>query len=220
MGKQDVGRARQPKLVTRSLILEQAYEMYVRRELVQGDERLSLVLESLGYTTGAGYQIWPNQAAFRRDLQVYIAERLDYDSLLTCFVEVVDDVGQRDHATDAVEAMGERLARRLQDHEDFYLALRFLALGPDCPPEVAERMADGRSRVETALTAAFERLAAGRADELSRLRPGLLAVSVLALLEGFALRARVVPDSEGAPSPVGLALRSLFGVGVDEPAVV
>ena len=48
------------------------------RDLVHGDERLSTVLESLGYTTGAGYQIWPNQAAFRLDLQTYIAERIDY----------------------------------------------------------------------------------------------------------------------------------------------
>ncbi len=32
----------------------------------------------MGYTTGAGYQIWVNQAHFREDLQVYIAQNLDW----------------------------------------------------------------------------------------------------------------------------------------------
>ncbi len=189
-------RTRRPKSMTRTVILERAYEMYLARELIHGDERLSLVLDSLGYTTGAGYQIWPNQAAFRLDLQVYIAERIDYASLESLVGEL-QAIREADYP---IEEHVLRIAELYHDYficrEEFFLVLRFYAMGDDRPPEVTEALRDSYVRqgweLDAALQAAMERrnyrLRAGRSmDEL--------VVSITALVEGYALRHRVGPPA-------------------------
>ena len=74
-------RTRRPKTATRAIILAKAAEMYLDGDLAPGDERLSLVLDRLGYTTGAGYQIWANQAAFREELAIYLVENAEHARL-------------------------------------------------------------------------------------------------------------------------------------------
>lgn len=60
---------RNPKDKTRAIIMTKAREMTSRHL-----PRLGAVLEDLGYTTGAGYQIWSNQQAFWDDLTDQLAE--------------------------------------------------------------------------------------------------------------------------------------------------
>ncbi|MEM9564823.1 MAG: hypothetical protein AAGA93_19530 [Actinomycetota bacterium] len=210
--------------MTRTVILERAYEMYLARELIHGDERLSLVLDSLGYTTGAGYQIWPNQAAFRLDLQVYIAERIDFASL----EPLVDELQQIRDADYPVEEHILRIAELYHDYfigrEEFYLVLRFFAMGGDRPPEVTEALRDSYVRqgweLDLALQAAMERrnyrLRAGRSMEE-------LTTSITALVEGYALRHRVGPDAPlveiGGQTwqPFSAGLLSIIGCAI-EPA--
>lgn len=190
-------RTRRPKSITRSVILERAYDMYVARELVHGDERLSLVLDSLGYTTGAGYQIWPNQAAFRLELQVYIAERVDYASLQPLLPELMK-IRERDLPFDEhVLAIAELYYDYLVHQEEFYLVLRFFAMNGDRPPEITEALRRSYEtlgeEVEFALEANLERLGYRvRADRTV----AQLSSTMTALAEGFALRERVGPSIE------------------------
>jgi hypothetical protein len=188
-------RTRRPKSMTRTVILQRAYEMYLDRELIHGDERLSVVLESLGYTTGAGYQIWPNQAAFRLDLQVYIAERIDYASLAVIADQLQAIRDAELQLDEHILAIGDAYIRFFVEREEFYLSLRFYAMGDERPKPITEGMRDAYVQMgwelDRALVGAFERH--GR-----RLRDGFsmtqLSGTVTALAEGFALRHRVGPE--------------------------
>ena len=62
---------RRPRRETAQALLQQAFNM--ARE--SGDlPRAAHVVEALGMTTGALYQVWPNQAAFLEDVALFIAE--------------------------------------------------------------------------------------------------------------------------------------------------
>ncbi len=186
--------------MTRARILEKAYELYRDNVLVHGDERLSVVLESLGYTTGAGYQIWPNQAAFRRDLQIYVAQNLSNRCVEILAAEI--DSRDKGELDDYVLAMGERFVDHLSNCDDFYFGLRFFAMGDDRPTEIGE-----------ALQASYDVLAAdvglcvdGALAHFGLVfRPGRtrdqLVTTIVALAEGFALRHRTRPAS--SPAEVG-----------------
>lgn len=181
--------------MTQAAILAKAYDMYLNRELVHGDERLSLVLDSLGYTTGAGYQIWPNQAAFRLDLQVYIAEQIDYASLEP-LVEQFQVIRKQNLSRDEhTLAIADAYHDYFSVCEEFFLILRFYAMGDDRPPEVTEALRDGYARLswemEAALTSSWERF--GRRLKADRTIEQLTA-TITALAEGFALRRRVGPE--------------------------
>ncbi len=191
------GRTRRPKEMTRAVILERAYDMYLARDLIHGDERLSVVLESLGYTTGAGYQIWPNQAAFRLDLQVYIAERIDYASLAPLVDELralrarFDEIGWDRYVLE----LGDLYHDYFVGREEFYLLLRFFAMGDDRPPEVTEAMRDAYVQLGWELEAALAAACDERGFLLKedRSMPQLVG-TITALAEGFALRHRVGPE--------------------------
>jgi len=202
--------------MTQAAILDRAYDMYLNRELIHGDERLSLVLDSLGYTTGAGYQIWPNQAAFRLDLQVYIAKRIDYAGLEP-LVEQFQVI--RDQQLDRHEnglAIANLYFDLFSGCEEFFLVLRFYAMGDDRPPEVTEALRDGYVRlsqqVGAALTSAWgrydRRLKADRTIEQ-------LTATITALAEGFALRARggadapLVEAGEARHHPFAIAFQAV-----------
>ncbi len=189
-------RTRRPKSATRSIILQHAHQMYLEGKLIPGDERLALVLEELGYTTGAGYQIWPNQAAFREDLIGFIAENIDYVSLRAAAGPILEIVAQNLPFEEHVLAAGDRFITGFLGREEFYLKLRFVALSDDQRPD----------DVTLALRAAYEK-ASWEACELfesvleyfgRQLREPLvmhdLTGAVTAALEGYALRSRVQPE--------------------------
>lgn len=190
-------RTRRPKEETRTVILERAYDMYLRRELIHGDERLSLVLDSLGYTTGAGYQIWPNQAAFRLDLQVYVAERIDYASPSVIRQDILAVQARELPLDQHTLEIGDLYIDYFLQREEFYLSLRFYAMGDDRPPEITEALRDGYTRLGWELT---EVLAKVMSDRGLVLREGhsleQFAATLTALAEGFALRHRTGPEIE------------------------
>ncbi len=195
MNKAQAVRTRHPKAITRATILQKAYEMYIDRRLIHGDERLSLVLDELGYTTGAGYQIWANQAAFRSDLQVYVAENIEYASLrpLAHKIEESARLGRpfREHTL----AGGDIFFDAFIGREDFYLSLRFFAMADDRPADISEALIDGYVRSSWETTALFESAFERLHRELrAPLQMSDLTTSVTALVEGYALRARLQPD--------------------------
>lgn len=187
-------RTRHPKSVTRATILQKAYELYLSRDLVHGDERLSVVLDELGYTTGAGYQIWANQAAFRDELQVFVAENIEYASLsaLTTEIEHLHELNLPFERQ--VLAGADLYVSNFLGREDFYLSLRFYAMA-ERPQEITDAVAQGYERLAWQTTALFDQVLA---EHGRRLKPGLdvsdLAVAATALAEGYALRQRIQPD--------------------------
>jgi hypothetical protein len=190
-------RTRRPKEETRAVILERAYEMYLRRDLIHGDERLSQVLDSLGYTTGAGYQIWPNQAAFRLDLQVYLAERIDYASVGAIREDIAAIHARKLPLDEQTLAVGDLYIEYFQQREEFYLSLRFYAMGDDRPSEITEAIRDGYTRLGWELTETLGRIMSDRGLVLREGHTmGQFAATLAALAEGFALRHRTGPEIE------------------------
>jgi hypothetical protein len=177
--------------MTQAAILAKAYDMYLERKLVHGDERLSLVLDSLGYTTGAGYQIWPNQAAFRLDLQVYIAESIDYASLEPIAEQLQVLRAQNLDREHHILAIGDLYHDYFSVCEEFFLVLRFYAMGDDRPPQVTEALQRSYTKIGAELEYAFTKSWETSNRQLKPGRTmGQLVATVTALAEGFALRER------------------------------
>ncbi|MGI9598764.1 MAG: hypothetical protein ACR2QK_21550 [Acidimicrobiales bacterium] len=175
--------------------MQKAYEMYLDRRLVHGDERLSSVLDELGYTTGAGYQIWANQAAFRADLQVFIAENIEYASLKTIAHKIAELAAQDLPFDQHVLRGGDQYFEVFIGREEFYLTLRFFAMAEDRPDEIREALLDSYERSAWETTELFN-MAFDRFD--LRIKPHLqmsdLTAAATALVEGYALRGRIQPE--------------------------
>ncbi len=192
MKKAQAVRTRHPKATTRATILAKAYEMYLDRRLVHGDERLSHVLDELGYTTGAGYQIWPNQAAFRRELQIYVAENISYASPELVAEDVAEVIASSKSGEELALRVGDLYFAEMLRTEQFYITLRFFGMAHDRPEEITEALSDAYERSAWAVG---PRLEAGMARIGLRVREPFtiddLAAAVTALMEGYALRASV-----------------------------
>lgn len=187
-------RTRHPKSVTRATILQKAYELYLSRDLVHGDERLSVVLSHLGYTTGAGYQIWANQAAFRDELQVFIAENIEYATLSAMGDEIKQLHDRNLPFEQQVLAGADMYVANFLGREDFYLSLRFYAMA-ERPHEITEAVIQGYERLTWQTSDLFENVLASHGR---RMKSGVttldLSVASTALAEGYALRQRIQPD--------------------------
>lgn len=152
------------------------------------------MLDELGYTTGAGYQIWANQAAFRDELQVFIAENIEYASL-TAMGDEIERLHDLKLPFDRqVLAGADMYVANFLGREDFYLSLRFYAMA-ERPQEITDAVIQGYERLTWQTTGLFEKVLA---DHGRRMKPGVdvldLAVSATALAEGYALRLRIQPD--------------------------
>lgn len=195
MSSSQAVRTRHPKSVTRATILQKAYELYLNREIIHGDERLSVVLDELGYTTGAGYQIWANQAAFRDDLQVYVAENIEYATLASLAGQIDELHGKGLSFDNQVLAGADLYIDMFLGREDFYLSLRFFAMAADRPQEITNALIQGYERLTWETMALFESVLE---DHGRKMKDGLavqdLAVATTALVEGYALRHRIQPD--------------------------
>lgn len=195
-------RTRQPKSATRAAILQKAYEMYLDRELDPGDERLSLVLDRLGYTTGAGYQIWANQAAFRKELAVYVAENIQYASLEPIATDAIELALKELPFEEHILHAGDLFVKVYLEREDFFLSLRFFAMAADRPKEITATLIDAYERstweAEQVLASGLKRLGRQLLEPFSMKD---LTGALTALLEGYALRARVQPDAVGKDMP-------------------
>lgn len=166
--------------------------MYLSRELVHGDERLRTVLNELGYTTGAGYQIWPSQEAFREDLWVYIAENIEYASLRSMADKTIELAAMNLPFEQHILTAGDLFIEAFLGREEFYLKLRFFEMGDDRPPKVTAALRDAyeQSAWEAGQLIAVTLERFGR--RLCRsLEMTDLTVAITAALEGYALRDRL-----------------------------
>lgn len=195
MSSSQAVRTRHPKSVTRATILQKAYELYLNREITHGDERLSTVLDELGYTTGAGYQIWANQAAFRDDLQVYVAENIEYATLASLAGHIQELHSKNLSFDNQVLAGADLYIDMFLGREDFYLSLRFFAMAADRAKDITNALIQGYERLTWEMMSLFESVLN---DHGRKMKAGLtlqdLAVATTALVEGYALRQRIQPD--------------------------
>lgn len=207
-------RTRHPKAVTRTNILQKGYEMYLDRRLEHGNERLSAVLDELGYTTGAGYQIWDNQAAFRKELNVFVAENIEYASLRNMAADIVGREAADLGFEQTVLQGGDAYATAFFGREEFYLTLRFFSMADDRPDEITEALRDAYVRLRWEAGELFQRTMARYGKKL---KPGVdiedLTTAVTALVEGYALRGRVNPEVLTKQITFGGHEHHVFSVG-------
>lgn len=188
-------RTRHPKSTTRANILAKAYEMYLKREIDHGDERLSAVLDQLGYTTGAGYQIWANQAAFREDLKVYVAENIEYAKLGMVEEKRAElEARQLDDFDLFVLYSGDNFLEHFLGQEGFYLSLRFFGMGSDRPEDITKALRGAYTKGSWEVEERFRAVLQGYEHRLlPEFEMADLTTAVTALFEGYALRHRVDP---------------------------
>ena len=185
--------ARRPKGLTRKAILERSYELYVAGRLAPGDERLAVVLDDLGYSSGAGYQIWVNQAAFRADLQVFVAQRLSATAVASVErnLAAMADAPTTAPLEQLLASCLERLVAELSEGETFYLLLRFFSMADDRPEEVTGALHAVIRQIEQQLEQHLVALLPSHGRRMRAGRgPGQLSGAVFALAQGLALRRR------------------------------
>lgn len=193
----------QSKTITRSVILQHSFEMYLDRRLQPGNESLTDVLRELGYMSGVGYSIWPNNVSFREDLAVFIAENIEYASLRNLASGLDDLLARGLSYEDHVLRGGDHYARTYIGREEFYLMLRFFSEVDRHSEPLKQAIQDAYER---ASWEAKEYLGSLLSRFARRTRDGVslddLANAVTALVEGYALRARIQPE-KAQPSPDG-----------------
>lgn len=123
MPREHDGRSRRrPKEETRRDILDTALQILIDHGATeQIDLRLSSVLDHMGLTSGAAYNIWVSQGAFQRDLARHLLR--DYSWAGPDRNGIKLDFGA--DPTDEIRRLAELYLDSLSDETRFYLALRF-----------------------------------------------------------------------------------------------
>ena len=209
-------RTRQTKAQTRQTILDQTYEMYRDGRLDRSDVRLAAVLNELGYTTGAAYYIWPNQAAFRREFMIFLAENIEY-ATMRVLADRVAEVRANHPAFDETLLNGSDM---YIDHfvrqEDFYMSLGLYEM-VDPPDEVVTAVSLAYESMQGQVVAFFTESIARhdrRFVDESVYGVNELVISCTAMVEGFALRHRFQPEKITPSVPFRDGKHHLFSVNL------
>ena len=144
-------------------------------------------------------------------------ERIDYASLAPLAEELGalrarDDIDWDQYVLE----LGDLYHDYFVNREEFYLILRFYAMGDDRPPEITEGMRDAYVQIGWELEAGLAASCEARGFRLREDRSMTQLVgSISALAEGFALRHRVGPEIPQVEvdgrmhRPFSIALRAL-----------
>lgn len=87
----------------------------------QIDLRLSAVLEHMGLTSGAAYNIWPSQSDFQHDLAHHLIQNYAWAGPDRIGIKVDFDA----EPTEEIRRLAELYLESLTDETQFYLTLRF-----------------------------------------------------------------------------------------------
>ena len=206
-------KTRRPKAKTRTAILAHAHEMYLDGRLRPGDERLAAVLAELGYTTGAGYQIWANQAAFQVDLSSYIAENVDYASLRAAASSIVDRIPDGLSFEQHMLAAGDQYISRFLETDAFQLQARFVAMSDVRPDPITSVLRDAYEKTISEVGKLFAKALEAHSRQIQEpLVMADLTGAVTAALEGFALRHAVQSEQVSKPVPAHDGEHHIFSV--------
>ncbi|MEU7486192.1 hypothetical protein [Streptomyces sp. NPDC042319] len=155
-------------------------------------------------TTGAIYPLWPTQADYQADLMFHLLGPDAYAEDREAVTELLALADTTAPVETLLTTVAAGYLERARANPLTYVYLTFYVLGEH--PEVRAAARDGYRQLGLGYAAALERLLA---REGRRPAPGRtvtdFVVALLAVLEGFCLRARVDP---GAPLPDGPAPRA------------
>ncbi len=185
---------------TRRKLLEVGRQLIVERGLRDTiDIRLTEVLDSAGMTTGAAYNIWPNQDAYRRSLALHIAETLEWaDQRL--LGAAIDSLQPEIPLHEWVPLACDFYFSAFVSRWDYYILLQFWGI-KDPGDDLVAAINRGYDVVHDSFRSLFQR--ALEVHDLKMVEPYTLddlCVMATAICEGLALRHRFQPDrleSEG-----------------------
>ena len=182
------------KDLTRQKLLAIGRELIVDRGLRDTiDLKLTEVLEQAGMTTGAAYNIWPNQDAYRRSLALYVAETMEWadERLLGAAIDSLHpDVPLDEWVPLACEFYFSAFVSRW----DYYILLQFWGI-KEPGADLVAAINRGYDIVHDSLRALFGR--ALEVHDLEMVDPFTLddlCVMATANCEGLALRHRFQPE--------------------------
>lgn len=179
---------------TRHKLLEAGRELLVADGLRQViDIRLTDVLELVGLTTGAAYNIWDSQDEYRTELATYVAKNLEWadDRLLRdSLANMPTDVPLEEWITASGNAYFEAFVARW----DYFILLQFWGVkNPD--EELVAAIREGYDMVHQRLVFLFQ--VTVEMYDLKIEDPYTvddMAVAATAICEGLAIRHRFEPD--------------------------
>lgn len=185
-------RSRRSKEDRRQQILDKGRKMVIERGTLERiDIRLRDVLDALKLTTGAAYNIWENQEAFRMDLAAEVARNVSFASLASS-----DPTPNLDQPPlDEVRRMGAEYFEIFVDGDDFFAALHFWGV-KELSEVVATAIREGYTANRNEWIEFFAAGLAWAGLEMSD-DFGLedLATAVTMITEGAALRHRFEPEA-------------------------
>ncbi len=208
--------ARQDPEETRLRLLEAGRELLLQQGPDERiDVRLKHACDHAGYTTGAAYSLWDNQSRYQEELARYVASNFDWAGPESIAEELVEIVGTTDDYVEAIRRSAVIYFERFVGQDDFFLALRFWSVRePSTQLEAA--LVDGYRVVHDGFVELFASLM--EHYQLRMRSPTTLddmTIILTALVEGLALRHRIVPEAvERAVTGPDGASSSLFAEGM------
>lgn len=179
-----------PKEKTRELLLRAGRQRVIAEGLPEGiDVKLTDVLADVGLSTGAAYNIWPSQKAYRQDLSLHMAESFEWadaTAVLTAVAELPDDSTMDDW----VRAVADTYFPLFVGHMDFFVVLHFWAVN-DPRSELIEALKRGYDEVHESFKALYQEAIDHYGLKLIEpYTPDDATIMITAAIEGFAVRHR------------------------------
>lgn len=176
---------------TRLLLLETGCLLVDDEGLPEGfNVRLTEVLDRVDLSTGAAYNIWANQAEFQSELARHYIGRAQYVDPIGTWEKVRAELDCPEGFEPLVRRFSRAFLMALVDRHAFFSSLSVWAIGSPSD-ELRQAMVDRYRKLVDELAVVIEQiLEAADAQQLDEDRRRALATTVLALAEGFALRAR------------------------------
>jgi hypothetical protein len=153
------------------------------------DVKLSAVVEEVGLTTGAAYNIWPTQDDYQHDLARHVVETFSW-SIEAVEGQFLDAAAAGGDLTDVIRSVALAYYELIVNEPDFYVSLHFWA-SRKVEPELADAIRRRYSRLQSGLVSFF-------VTALAKYGLGIgpqhsiedIVVAVTSLTEGMAIRAR------------------------------
>lgn len=183
-----------PKEKTRELLLRAGRQRVIAEGLPEGmDVKLTDVLRDVGLSTGAAYNIWASQKAYRQDLSLHMAETFEWADA-TAVLTAIDALPDDSTMDDWIRTVADTYFPLFIAHMDFFVVLHFWSVN-DPRPELVEALKRGYDEVHESFKAIYQE-AVDRYG-LKLIEPYSAddaTIMITGTIEGFALRHRFEPE--------------------------
>lgn len=179
-----------PKEKTRELLLRAGRQRVIAEGLPEGiDVKLTDVLGDVGLSTGAAYNIWASQKAYRQDLSLHIAESFEWADA-TAVLTAIEALPEDSTMDDWVRTVSDTYFPLFVANMDFFVVLHFWAV-KDPRPELVEALKRGYDEVHESFKAIYQEAVEHYGLQLIEpYTPDDATIMITAAIEGFAVRHR------------------------------